>query len=102
MDLNAHLGESVPMTRFRPNLVTAGGAPWAEDSWDAFQIAGPGRKALAFASVKPCSRCKVGAGGQTLECWGWVQGLGRFLLHLIRVLCEEGAQFLARIPGNGK
>ena len=96
MDLNAHLEKDVPMARFRPNLVTAGGAPWAEDSWDAFQIAGPGRKALAFATVKPCSRCKVGADGRSLEFRGWVPGLQWSLLHLIRVLFECVVQFLAR------
>ena len=76
VDLNAHLGKAVPMNRFRPNLVTTGGTPWAEDTWESFQIAGPGRKALAFANVKPCSRCKVGARGRSLDCRGLVQGVG--------------------------
>ena len=48
------------MNRFRPNLVTSGGAAWAEDTWEAFQVKGAGQAALEFAGVKPCSRCKVG------------------------------------------
>jgi uncharacterized protein YcbX len=40
------------MNRFRPNLVIAGGAPFAEDGLGDFHI-GPVR----FAAVKPCDRC---------------------------------------------
>lgn len=59
-DLSKRVGEDIPMNQFRPNLVTCGGAPWEEDTWEAFQIGGAGQKALEFAGVKPCSRCKVG------------------------------------------
>jgi hypothetical protein len=51
-DLDAPL----PMTRFRPNVVVSGAAPWAEDGW-------LGRRlrigAVAFRAVKPCGRCVV-------------------------------------------
>ena len=40
--------------RFRPNLLVAGAAPWAEDGWTAV-AAGDVRLAL----VKPCGRCVV-------------------------------------------
>ena len=30
--------EPVPMTRFRPNLVVSGAAPWAEDDWSARSV----------------------------------------------------------------
>jgi uncharacterized protein YcbX len=44
----------VPMNRFRPNVVIAGTAPWAEDGWRRIQI-GP----VTFRVVKPCGRCQV-------------------------------------------
>ena len=45
---------AVPMDRFRPTLVFAGGKPHAEDEWEDFQIG-----AVAFRGVKPCARCVV-------------------------------------------
>jgi uncharacterized protein len=51
-DLNGRLESPVPMNRFRPNLVFAGGQPYEEDTWRYFTI---GKN--KFAGVKPCSRC---------------------------------------------
>ena len=51
-DLNARLDRPVDMRRFRPNLVVAGGAPYAEDHWQRFRVG-----AVEFAAVKPCARC---------------------------------------------
>jgi uncharacterized protein len=45
---------AVPMTRFRPSVVLAGTAPWAEDGWRRIGI-GP----VTFRVVKPCGRCVV-------------------------------------------
>lgn len=57
-DLNARLaakGEApLPMNRFRPNLVVAGAAPYAEDTWARLEIAG-----VVYVVVKPCVRCVV-------------------------------------------
>jgi hypothetical protein len=57
-DLNDRLvakGEdSLPMDRFRPNLVVTGCAPYAEDGWPRLRI-GP----LTFRNAGPCSRCIV-------------------------------------------
>lgn len=53
-DLNQRLGEALPMNRFRPNLVVAGSAPFAEDGWRAIRIGG-----LEMEVVKPCARCVV-------------------------------------------
>lgn len=57
-DLNARLAASgeapLPMNRFRPNVVVAGCAPYAEDTWARLEIAG-----VPFAVVKPCVRCAV-------------------------------------------
>ena len=44
----------VPMTRFRPSVVVAGSAPWAEDGWRRVQL-GP----VPFRVAKPCGRCVV-------------------------------------------
>jgi uncharacterized protein YcbX len=44
----------VPMIRFRPGVVVAGSAPWAEDGWTALRIGG-----ARFRAVKPCGRCVV-------------------------------------------
>ena len=51
-ELNQRLAEPVSMQRFRPNIVVAGGEPWAEDQWHEIQIGD-----IRFAAVKPCSRC---------------------------------------------
>jgi uncharacterized protein YcbX len=53
-DLNRRLSEPVPMNRFRPNLVVAGGEPYAEDEWADIEIGG-----LGFRVAKPCGRCVV-------------------------------------------
>mgnify|MGYP005851617229 CR=1 FL=1 len=45
---------TVPMNRFRPNIVIASEQPFAEDAWQTVQI---GR--VCFDTVKPCARCIV-------------------------------------------
>jgi uncharacterized protein YcbX len=53
-DLNARLDAALPMNRFRPNLVVAGGAPYAEDTWTRFRIGD-----VIFHGATRCSRCVV-------------------------------------------
>jgi len=53
-DLNRRLGHTLPMNRFRPNLVVSGCPAYAEDTWRHLSIGG-----LAFEVVKPCSRCPI-------------------------------------------
>jgi hypothetical protein len=53
-DLNRRLAEPLPMNRFRPNLVVAGGEPYAEDGWNKIQIGG-----VVLRVMKPCGRCVV-------------------------------------------
>jgi uncharacterized protein YcbX len=59
-DLNRRLAEPLPMNRFRPNLVVAGGEPYAEDHWTRLQIGG-----IELRVVKPCGRCLVTTTNQT-------------------------------------
>ncbi|MFI8189326.1 MOSC domain-containing protein [Streptomyces sp. NPDC085946] len=44
----------VPMNRFRPNVVVAGTAAWAEDDWTRVTVG-----EVAFRVAKPCGRCVV-------------------------------------------
>lgn len=60
-DLNQRLesaypnqSQTVPMNRFRPNLVIETEEPFIESSWQEIQI-----NDLQFSLVKPCSRCVV-------------------------------------------
>ncbi|WP_374439557.1 MOSC domain-containing protein [Pseudomonas panipatensis] len=51
-DLVARVGRPLEMLRFRPNLVVAGSAAYAEDGWKRIRIGD-----LAFRVAKGCSRC---------------------------------------------
>jgi uncharacterized protein YcbX len=53
-DLNARLDTPLPMDRFRPNLVFAGGEPFAEDGWSRLRIG-----EAVFRNTGPCPRCTV-------------------------------------------
>lgn len=53
-DLNSRLDQSLPMNRFRPNLVVSGCEAFAEDSWRSIRIG-----SIPFRVVKPCERCVV-------------------------------------------
>ncbi|WP_369356041.1 MOSC domain-containing protein [Streptomyces sp. cg2] len=53
--LGDHAGEGpLPMSRFRPNVVIAGTAPWAEDDWRRVRIG-----EVEFQVAKPSGRCVV-------------------------------------------
>lgn len=52
--LNSQLEVPLPMDRFRPNLVIAGGEAFQEDAWRDVRIG----EAL-FRVVKPCARCVI-------------------------------------------
>jgi MOSC domain-containing protein len=53
-ELNSRMPVPLPMNRFRPNLVIAGGDPYVEDSLDRFTIG-----EIGFRAVKPCDRCVI-------------------------------------------
>jgi len=46
--------ETIPMNRFRPNIVVSTSEPFMEGKWKLIQIG-----TVKFALVKPCSRCIV-------------------------------------------
>ncbi|MEV0535450.1 MOSC N-terminal beta barrel domain-containing protein [Kitasatospora sp. NPDC050463] len=46
--------ETLPMDRFRPNVIVSGSEPWAEDGWRRIRIG-----ELTFRVVKSCGRCVV-------------------------------------------
>ena len=52
--LNRRLPSPLPMNRFRPNLVIAGGGPHEEDRMTTFSVG-----ELRFRVVKPCDRCVI-------------------------------------------
>jgi len=56
-DLNSRIdneSQSVPMNRFRPNIVIESDRPFAEDGWRSLQIG-----EVVFELVKSCDRCIV-------------------------------------------
>ena len=59
-DLNKRLKRPLSMDRFRPNIVTKGGEPYAEDFWAEYKIAN-----IGFKKLKDCSRCQVTTVEQT-------------------------------------
>jgi uncharacterized protein YcbX len=54
LDLNTRLASPIPISRFRGNIVVAGGQAWAEDSWRIIRIG-----TATFRMPKPCDRCIV-------------------------------------------
>jgi uncharacterized protein YcbX len=56
--LNKHIvaagADSVPMKRFRPNIVIDGDEAWSEDNWKQITIGD-----VKLDLVKPCTRCVV-------------------------------------------
>lgn len=54
--LSSNGSGTLPMNRFRPNLVLAGveGGAWTDDTWGSVAIGG-----AQLSYVKPCDRCKV-------------------------------------------
>lgn len=53
-DLNSRLIDSLPMERFRPNIVFKGADPFEEDTMEHFTI-----KGISFYAVKACARCVI-------------------------------------------
>jgi uncharacterized protein YcbX len=59
-DLNRRLAESLPMDRFRPNIVFTGGGPYDEDTMEQVVV-----NNIDLFGVKLCSRCVVTTINQT-------------------------------------
>lgn len=59
-DLNSKLETSLPMNRFRPNIVVTGCDAFAEDKWFEIKIGN-----VQMHVVKPCDRCTITTIDQT-------------------------------------
>lgn len=63
-DLNRRMAAkgapALPMNRFRPNIVVAGAAPYAEDTWGEVRVG-----SALLRAAKPCGRCEVTTTDQT-------------------------------------
>lgn len=53
-DINSRIPDSLPINRFRPNIVFTGGSAFEEDEWAHFTIS-----EMDFYGVKLCARCVV-------------------------------------------
>ena len=53
-NLNERLETTLPMNRFRPNIVVSGSEAFAEDRWKKIKIG-----ETVFRSTKPCARCVI-------------------------------------------
>lgn len=76
-DLSERVGNGIAMRRFRPNLVIAGAAPWAEDTWRVIKIGN-----VQFRVAKPCGRCVVTTrdpdSGEQIDAYEPLRALKRF------------------------
>merc|ERR1711871_92904 len=54
MGLSRKRSSTLPMSRFRPNIVTIGGKPYEEDTYNQIKIG-----TYNFLGVKHCTRCIV-------------------------------------------
>lgn len=77
---------SVPMNRFRPNLVIAGTDPFAEDGWREVRIG-----EVVLRAAKPCGRCQVTTTDQTTGVVTGAEPLAT--LALFRESAEFGVMF---------
>ena len=93
-DLNGHLKEPVPMSRFRPNIVFAGGLPYEEEDWKAFTISN-----VSFRGIRPCGRCQIvnidqesaEKGKEPLQALGQLRRRGnKVVFGLYAAMTEEG------------
>ena len=53
-DLNSRLAVTVPMNRFRPNIVVRGCAPYEENTWESIRV-----NDVILGCAAPCLRCIV-------------------------------------------
>ena len=53
-DLNARLGDPVPIDRFRPNIVVSSQEPFIEDQWGELAVG-----SALLCGTKGCARCSV-------------------------------------------
>lgn len=92
-DLNNRLDKPVPMDRFRPNIVIAGTAAFAEDTMKIFRIGSSN-----FYGVKLCGRCIITTtnqqtgerGKEPLKTLAGYRTINNKVCFGQNVICEEG------------
>jgi uncharacterized protein YcbX len=82
--LNARLSVPLPMTRFRPNIVLLGTAPFEEDTWRRIRVG-----TTVFEVVKPCGRCVITTFDQETG-----QGMGEEPLATLATFRKQGSKVL--------
>ncbi len=101
-DLNARLPRPLPMSRFRPNLVVSGCAPYAEDGWRTLRI-----DEAVFRVVKPCARCSVTTvdqetgesdGPEPLRTLAGYRRVGNGVMFGQNLLAERGGELRVGAP----
>lgn len=95
IDIHQQQSQSIPMNRFRPNVVIDTTEPFVEDSWSLIQIG-----EIQFKMVRPCSRCIITTVDQEQ---GEKNQLKEPLntLSTFRQLSEQGVMFgVNMIPQN--
>ncbi len=90
-DLNSRMEETLPMNRFRPNIVVTGSRPFEEDTMEHFSVDG-----INFYGVKLCARCVVtttnqdtgDAGKEPLKTLALYRRIDKKVLFGQNVLCH--------------
>jgi uncharacterized protein len=96
-DLNSRLPKSLPMQRFRPNVVIDDVAPYAEDRIHELRSG-----AVTLRLVKPCARCSITTTDQTRGEVDGVEPLAvlksyRFDRELLGVMFGQNAIIVAGV-----
>ena len=93
----------VPMTRFRPNIVITGAAPWAEDAWTGGRVR---IGSVIFRVPRPCDRCVVTTtdqetgerGREPLRTLGRIRNIDQALLFATNLIPDGPGEIAVGDP----